>query len=62
MFAVVHWLIGAAGTTVLACINIEEALDHFVAVESGEEKDGGFARADDEFSGAVGHWSRFSCT
>ena len=57
LFAVVHWLIGAAWAAEFACVHVEEALNHFVAVEGGEEEEGGFAGADYEFSGAVGHSS-----
>jgi hypothetical protein len=54
-------LIGAAGAAEFCGIHIEKTLDHFVAVEGGDQEEGGFARADDEFSGTVGH-ARVSCT
>jgi hypothetical protein len=57
LFAVVDRLIGAAWAAEFGGVHIEEALDHFVAVESGEEEESGFAGADYEFSGAVGHSS-----
>jgi hypothetical protein len=50
-------LIGAAWATEFGGVHVEEALDHFVAVEGSEEEEGGFAGADYEFSGAVGHSS-----
>ena len=57
MFAVMDRLIGAAWAAEFGGVHIKEALDHFVAVEGGEEEEGCFAGADYEFSGAVGHSS-----
>ncbi len=57
LLAIGHWLIGSARTAILRRVHIEESLNHFIVVKSGEKKEGGFAGADDEFSGAVGHSS-----
>jgi len=57
LFAVVGGLVGSAGAPIFRCVDIEESLDHFVVVESGEKEDGGFASANNQFSRAVRHRS-----
>src|SRR6201988_3962159 len=53
--AISHWLIGPARTAIFRRVHIEESLNHFIMVKSCEKKQSGFAGADDEFSGAIGH-------
>ena len=48
-------LIGASRAAIFRRVHIQEARDHFVVVERGEQSRGGFARAHNKFSWAVGH-------
>jgi len=55
LLAVVRGLVGATGAAILCGVNIEEPLNHLVAVQRGEQERRGFPRAHDQFSWAIRH-------
>jgi hypothetical protein len=58
----VRGLIGSSWSAVFGCVHIEEARNHLVMIERGQQKRGGFPRAHHKFSRAVGHSEVSSCT
>src|SRR5579863_2169323 len=55
LLVVVAGLVGTAGTAIFRRVHVEEALDHFAAIESGKQKSRGFPRANSELSRPVRH-------